>query len=176
MPEHDPAQHDDENLRIDYLKRLGYETRDVEPKPLIRSGLGLYIFIIASSILTYVVYALMVPRQNVVPPPRSPANTPPPPVLQTNAKRDIRDLRAEENRILHSYGWVDRNAGVVRIPINRAIDILAQRGLPTRSASANSEAGAEPATLPLPSPSEGQSRVPQASRPGMRVGVRVGRR
>ncbi len=33
---------------------------------------------------------------------------------------------------MHSYGWVDQPAGVVRIPIDRAMELLAQRGLPTR--------------------------------------------
>ena len=38
----------------------------------------------------------------------------------------------QEEQTLNSYGWVDQQAGVVRIPIDRAMDLLAQRGLPTR--------------------------------------------
>ena len=38
----------------------------------------------------------------------------------------------QEEQTLHSYGWVDQPAGVVRIPIDRAMELLAQRGLPTR--------------------------------------------
>ena len=38
----------------------------------------------------------------------------------------------QEEQTLHSYGWVDQQAGVVRIPIDRAMELLAQRGLPTR--------------------------------------------
>lgn len=44
----------------------------------------------------------------------------------------FKQLRATEDAILTTYGWVDREKGVVRIPIDRAIDLLAQRGLPTR--------------------------------------------
>jgi hypothetical protein len=58
---------------------------------------------------------------------------PPPPRLQTSPHRDIESFRAAEDRALSSYGWVDRNLGVVRIPIDRAIDIVAQRGLPARA-------------------------------------------
>jgi hypothetical protein len=36
--------------------------------------------------------------------------------------------------MLKSYGWIDRDKGVVHIPIDRAIEILAERGLPVRAA------------------------------------------
>jgi len=44
----------------------------------------------------------------------------------------LKQLRATEDAILTTYGWVDREKGIVRIPIDRAIDLLATRGLPTR--------------------------------------------
>jgi hypothetical protein len=59
---------------------------------------------------------------------------PPEPRLQTNPRQDMRDLRAQEESVLHSYGWVDRNAGVVRIPIDDAIRLTLERGLPARPA------------------------------------------
>ena len=45
---------------------------------------------------------------------------------------EINAFRLQEAQTLHSYGWVDQQAGVVRIPIDRAMELLAQRGLPTR--------------------------------------------
>jgi hypothetical protein len=42
-------------------------------------------------------------------------------------------LLAAQNEKLNSYGWVDLSNGIVRIPITRAMDLLAQRGLPTRT-------------------------------------------
>jgi hypothetical protein len=57
---------------------------------------------------------------------------PPRPRLQTYPFDDIKELRKEENKILDHYAWVDQNAGVVRIPIERAIDVLAEKGLPYR--------------------------------------------
>ena len=47
---------------------------------------------------------------------------------------DLRAIRAEEDKILNSYGWVDQPKGVVRIPVAQAIDILATRGLPAHTA------------------------------------------
>ncbi len=45
----------------------------------------------------------------------------------------LKDFRAKEEEALHSFGWVDQNAGTVRIPIDRAKELLLQRGLPTRA-------------------------------------------
>ena len=52
--------------------------------------------------------------------------------LQITPEVDLAALRAKENRELASYGWIDKESGVVRIPIVRAMDLIAQRGLPMR--------------------------------------------
>jgi hypothetical protein len=57
---------------------------------------------------------------------------PPEPRLQTNPRQDLADLRAREERTLKSYSWVDKNSGVVRIPIDEAIKKTLERGLPAR--------------------------------------------
>lgn len=56
----------------------------------------------------------------------------PEPRLQINPVQDLRLLAGAESRRLNSYGWVDRQAGLVRIPIERAIQIVAAKGLPAR--------------------------------------------
>ena len=48
----------------------------------------------------------------------------PTPREQPDPLVDLETLRAREDAQLNSYGWVDRNAGVVRIPIDRAIELL----------------------------------------------------
>ena len=60
---------------------------------------------------------------------------PPEPRLQTNPREDLRALREREDAVLNSYGWVDKTAGVVRIPIDEAIKLTVQRGLPVRQGS-----------------------------------------
>lgn len=57
---------------------------------------------------------------------------PPEPRLQTDPRDDLRNLRESEQRTLTTYGWVDRNAGIVRIPIEQAMKLTAERGLPAR--------------------------------------------
>ena len=61
---------------------------------------------------------------------------PPSPRLQNNPIQDLKAMRAAEDSVLTSYGWVDQKNGIARIPIARAIDLLAQRGLPSRPQAA----------------------------------------
>jgi hypothetical protein len=52
--------------------------------------------------------------------------------LQVDAPNELRRMRAAEQAALNSYGWVDKEAGIVRIPVDRAMEILAKKGLPAR--------------------------------------------
>lgn len=58
---------------------------------------------------------------------------PPNPLLQDNftTKVDIKELRKHEDDALGSFGWVDQNQGVVRIPIDKAMKMVAQKGVST---------------------------------------------
>ena len=57
---------------------------------------------------------------------------------------NLKAFREHEHEVLTTYGWADKSAGVVRIPIDRAKDLLLERGLPVRGTEA--ARGAEPAT------------------------------
>jgi hypothetical protein len=61
--------------------------------------------------------------------------------LQTTPIPDLKAIRAAEEQVLTTYGWVDRQQGVVRIPIARAMDILVQHGLPVRAEAPPESAG-----------------------------------
>lgn len=58
---------------------------------------------------------------------------PPEPRLQPREYDDLKTMRATEEQLLNNYALVDPDHGVVRIPIGRALDLLAQRGLPSRA-------------------------------------------
>jgi hypothetical protein len=64
----------------------------------------------------------------------APAPTPPQPRLEAESGQEYATYLAAEQQKLTTYRWVDRQAGIVAIPVERAIDLLAQQGLPTRSA------------------------------------------
>jgi len=55
----------------------------------------------------------------------------PQPRLEKNERVEINDFLFKEEQTLNSYGWVDQKDGVVRLPIDRAMQLIAQRGLPT---------------------------------------------
>ena len=56
----------------------------------------------------------------------------PPPNLLTDEPGNLSTFRHQEDEILSTYGWVDKNSGVVRIPIARAKALLLEKGLPVR--------------------------------------------
>jgi len=55
----------------------------------------------------------------------------PQPRLETNERVELNGFRLAEEQKLHSYGWIDKDAGIVHIPIEAAMQMLVQRGLPT---------------------------------------------
>lgn len=88
----------------------------------------------------------------------------PEPRLQYDDVADMKALRSNENEKLglnngHPYAWIDENAGVVRIPIDRAMELLAQRGLggaATAPATSRGKKGA--AAMPAGGMTTGQNR------------------
>ena len=92
------------------------------------------------------------PSELAPPPPMAasldPHRVPPAPRLQTLPTQDLDAARAEEDRTLTSYGWVDEHAGTVRIPIAEAMRLLAERGeapLPKTAPDASPSPGTAPA-------------------------------
>ena len=57
---------------------------------------------------------------------------PPEPRLQNDPQQDLSDLRTKQENLLKGYGWVNKEAGIARIPIEDAMRIVVERGLPAR--------------------------------------------
>jgi hypothetical protein len=81
------------------------------------------------------------------------ARTPPEPRLEAYPLAPRQRLQAEEDGILTTYAWVDKQAGTVRIPIDRAMELLAERGLPPSKPMV-------PAAAPLPTADPAPTSVP----------------
>lgn len=60
----------------------------------------------------------------------------PSPQLEQSEATDLKQFHETEEKVLNGYAWVDPQKGLVRIPVNQAIDLLAKRGLPTRQQTA----------------------------------------
>jgi hypothetical protein len=65
---------------------------------------------------------------------RSDIRTFPEPRLEENERTELRSYADEEQQRLATYDWVDKDKGIVRIPIDRAMELIVQRGLPVRPA------------------------------------------
>jgi hypothetical protein len=61
----------------------------------------------------------------------------PSPRLEEDERGQLNDIRIKEEQTLSTYDYIDQKAGTVRIPIERAMDLIAQRGLPVRTQGAS---------------------------------------
>jgi hypothetical protein len=120
--------------------QVGHEETDAEIGPLVRFAIFLAALTAVSAVLTIGLYRYLDSREIAEKAPRYPLAAgverplPPAPRLQTYPFDDVKALRREEAMLLDHYAWIDKNAGAVRIPVSRAIELLAERGLPHRAA------------------------------------------
>ncbi len=150
-----------------------YERRDLSPRAILGFLIALAIAGLLMHLALWSMYKYVVGPSNIENGPKNPmvtsnrelrpmggdpAVTFPAPRLQPNEVADFSKFRGYEEQILNSYGWVDQSAGVVHIPIDKAMDIIAQTGLPTRpappppnAATATSEVSAAPGMSAAPS-------------------------
>ena len=79
----------------------------------------------------------------------------PEPRLIVTPAADLEELRAREDEELKSYAWIDRKSGIVRIPIERAMELIVQRGLPPVGANKT------PLQLMQERPQQGETPAPR---------------
>lgn len=119
----------------------GYELSDMRPGVILGGAIGLVVVV---GILLLVVSTLEVVFTGLPPrigPPvdliqglqAAPHPTPPAPELEAEPGQSLQPYLAAEQQKLSSYRWVDRQAGIAAIPIDRAMDLIAQQGLPART-------------------------------------------
>ncbi len=118
---------------------VSHERRDINVFQVTAFGIGLLLSCIVVVFAMYAMFDFFYAREdakNASNPAslmmKDASKLPPEPRLQAEPKVYLKDLRADEAAILTSYGWVDPNKGIVRIPIDQAIDIVAQKGLPSK--------------------------------------------
>jgi len=84
--------------------------------------------------------ATNVPTDTLHVAPGYPQSVFPNPKLEEDERGQLNRIILDEDKTLYSYGWVDEKAGTVRIPIARAMELIAQRGLPVRPQGASTDA------------------------------------
>ena len=132
-------------------KHGAYETRDTNVGNLLRIAAVLFATLLASAGIAKLAFDYFGHVQKLGPPPtpfEQARALPPLPQLQANPESDLEKLREKDQQELNSYGWVDRTRGIIHIPIDRAMDLLLEKGLPARPAAgggSGSEEGTQPA-------------------------------
>src|SRR5258708_5240670 len=111
-------------------KSPAFEQSDIDPRQLVKLGIG---FVIALVVVLLVTILLQYWWRGYVPPftALAPGLNPPPQVTLPVEPRveaipgiTYNQLYTREQEQLNSYGWVNQSAGVVHIPIGRAMDLL----------------------------------------------------
>lgn len=113
-----------------------HEQTDVRVGLLAKLGIGLVVLTILVIFAVLGLFRSVVSRETRLEEPRSPLAASPTrysgPELELSPRAELQEKLATEREVLESYGWIDREAGVVHIPIEQAIDLVAARGLPSR--------------------------------------------
>ena len=126
---------------------VGHEDTDINVRTVLSFGVGMVVVAVTCAVVIRVLFGVL-ERQAVASDPRPtsavarPAGQlPPAPRLLTNEPAALAKFHAEEAKELDGYGWVDQLGGVAHIPVAEAKKLLAERGLPVRSAPADPTEG-----------------------------------
>lgn len=104
-----------------------YERSDIRGRDIAWLAAGLGLFVVITPLLMPFVFPQSMQHRS---PSAPPALTSDAPQLAITPRQDLHRFNRSEAQFEQSYGWTDRKEGAVRIPIARAMQLLAQRGLP----------------------------------------------
>ncbi|PYU27005.1 MAG: hypothetical protein DMG32_08710 [Acidobacteria bacterium] len=117
----------------------GYEKSDASPRVLLYFVLFIAAILVAASLSLIWLFKYFQKAENpgsfIAAPFATERPLPPPPRIQPNPGADMQNYYQSQQNLLNSYGWIDRQNGIVRLPIDRAMELLLERGLPTRPTS-----------------------------------------
>lgn len=125
----------------------GFEHEDLSSSGVFYFLAGLALLGIVIYLIVFGMYRFLDSYERAHQPPLSPMATPqtdtrtvtrentqtfPQPRLEENERMQLRPFIEDQDRKLATYDWVDQDKGTVRIPIDRAMELIVQRGLPVR--------------------------------------------
>lgn len=120
----------------------GHEQRDISLRPIVLAGVGLAVLILVAVVAMRSLFGFYLAREMRESPAANPLavaegeRLPPEPRLQPQPVEQLRVLRAREDTVLQTYGWIDRDQGIVRVPIERAMELIVERGVAVAEAAA----------------------------------------
>jgi hypothetical protein len=137
------------------VAEIEYEPRDVDLGFAAKVAIGFLLLAVGGAAVTFGAYALIGRLQQRQERPAGPlaqaaGRLPPVPRLQSTPQMDLEQLRAQHQRELTTYGWVNPPAGTTRIHIEEAMKLYVERA----AARAGTPAAA-PARLDIPAAAAG---------------------
>ena len=116
---------------------IGHETNDASVRLIVITGVTFSLAIAMVLWLVYGMFQYLAHHPTVITPSNPMAESerqqfPPAPRIEAHPAIEMEELRKQEDGILSTYGWTDKKAGVVRIPIERAMELQLERGFPVR--------------------------------------------
>lgn len=107
-----------------------HETTDMDPKYILYFAIALTVFGVLIQIGVWWMFRQFnreEARREAQLPIVTATKPPPEPRLQIDPNGDLEELRRQENEILTTYRWVDREKGIARIPVDRAMQVFLER-------------------------------------------------
>ena len=148
-----------DDLNNQVTNHEGFEREDLSARSVMYFMAGLVIFAAVIYVIVFGMYRFLDTYQKTHQAAISPLVTPqadtrnateentksfPQPRLEENERSQLRGVIQDQDRKIETYDWVDKDRGVVKIPIERAMDLLVQRGLPVRPESAGQTSANKP--------------------------------
>ncbi len=113
-------------------EKSGYEVEDASAKGIAVFAVGLFTIIIGTMLVLGIMYKFLYHDDQAIPVPEAQANFQNAPKARTSIDEDWVGIDVQARQHLEGYGWTDRRQGVVKLPIERAMELVAKEGLPTR--------------------------------------------
>ena len=162
------------------INHEGFEHEDLSSRSALYFMAGLALLCLVIYLVVFGMYRFLDSYATAHQPPMSPMVTPeadtrtvtpgnaetfPQPRLEENERTQFRSFIEDQDRKLATYDWVDKDRGTVRIPIDRAMELIEQRGLPVHAEGASSaQSSAAQTSAPVKKqPPKASTKKPAAS-------------
>jgi hypothetical protein len=155
----------------------GFEHEDMNSKGPLYFMAGLTLLCVVIYLIVFGMYRFLDSYASTHQPPLSPMVAPeadtrlvtredpktfPQPRLEENERTELRSFIEDQDRQLATYDWVDKNKGIVRIPIDRAMELIAKRGLPVHPEGASSAPSVEKKSSAAQTSAPAKKQTPKA--------------
>ncbi len=175
----DGNPHKDDLPRVEKHELEPHDTSFLSNRVLFGGIIGfvllIVVAIVAASVLFKIYPVVYSPLQNTPVSEVIITTTPPAPQLQANPAADLASFKATQQANIGNYSWANQGQGIARIPIDKAMQIIAQHGVPTYAPGGNSQSASGPApTAGSGAPAAAGATAPAGGTPSASGGAAEG--